>query len=47
MTNLFDGVSFVVPANGGSASEENGGVDESKVKGYDWPGHGERRLPRV
>ena len=32
MTNLFDGVSFVVQANDGSASEENGGVDESKVK---------------
>lgn len=32
MTNLFDGVSFVVQANDGSASEESGGVDESKVK---------------
>jgi len=32
MTNLFDGVSFVVQANDGSASKESGGVDESKVK---------------
>ena len=31
MTNLFDGVSFVVQANDGSASQETG-VDEGKVK---------------
>ena len=32
MTNLFDGVSFVVQANDGSAKDESTGFDESKVK---------------
>lgn len=36
MTNLFDGVSFVVQANDGSAASEESGVDE-QGKGYDWP----------
>ena len=32
MTNLFDGVSFVVQANDGKGAEEGGSFDEAKVK---------------
>ena len=32
MTNLFDGVSFVVQANDGSAANTSAGFDESAVK---------------
>ena len=32
MTNLFDGVSFIVEANDGSVEEEKAGIDEKQVK---------------
>ncbi|MEG2198847.1 MAG: DUF5940 domain-containing protein, partial [Anaerovorax sp.] len=32
MTNLFDGVSFIVQKNEGGAESGDGGVDEAKVK---------------
>ena len=32
MTNLFDGVSFILEANDGKGAAEAGGVDEAKVK---------------
>ena len=32
MTNLFDGVSFVVQANDGSSNNDMAGIDEAAVK---------------
>ena len=33
MTNLFDGVSFVIEPNDGKGSAQEGGVSEAEVKG--------------
>ena len=33
MTNLFDGVSFVVRKNAGAAAEAEGGVSKAEIRG--------------